>query len=278
VKEISLKSIIAKSKKYIYGELLGNHNSKQIGDGYDFAKIRPYEYGENIRRIDPFASAKTGEIHLRSFYESRELNVHVIALMSGSLFFGTHVLKQELLAQIVSLIGFNTIKNADTFTLSMFSDRLLYKSKATKKEAGIILDVQNILKQKVLGESIDYKMLHEYVLKRIKKRSLVFIIGDFYDIPNLKALNKKHEIVVIRLRDSFEVNPENIGSLGIIDPSDNIKSDVIFSKFSIKKYKKELKNLDLKFGKHLKDCGIKYIEILSSDNVYFKFLNFFRGL
>ena len=113
MKEISLKSIIAKSKKYIYGELLGNHNSKQIGDSYDFAKIRLYEYGENIRRIDPFASAKTGEIHLRSFYESRELNVHVIALMSGSLFFGTHILKQELLAQIVSLIGFNTIKNAD---------------------------------------------------------------------------------------------------------------------------------------------------------------------
>jgi uncharacterized protein (DUF58 family) len=278
VSNIQLKKILAKSKKYIFGELLGNHNSKQIGDGYDFAKIRPYEYGENIRRIDPFASAKTGEIHLRSFYESKELNVHVISLMSGSLFFGTKVLKQELVAQIVSLIGFSTVKNSDTFTLSLFSSKLLEKTIPTKKEAGIRRAVEKVLNYKVLGESIDYDALHEYVLKKIKKRSLIFLLGDFYDIPKLRALNKKHEVVVVRVRDSFEINPQEIGNLGIVDPSTKQKVDLTFSNQSIKKYKQELKKVDLKFGEYLKSSGIRQIEIVSSDNLYLKFLSFFRGL
>lgn len=275
---IQLKKILAKSKKYIFGELLGNHSSKQIGDGYDFAKIRPYEYGENIRRIDPFASAKTGEIHLRSFYESKELNVHVITLMSGSLYFGTKVLKQELVAQIVSLIGLSTIKNSDTFSLSMFSNRILQVTTPTKKETGVSIAVEKVLNCNVLGESIDYDNLHEYVLKKIKKRSLIFIVGDFYALPKLRALNKKHEIVIVKVRDSFEINPQELGNLSIIDPSDNKKLEVTFSKSSITKYKQDLKKQDLKFGEYLKSSAIRHIEINSNENLYLKFLSFFRGL
>ena len=132
MKDIQLKKIIAKSKKYIYGELLGEHNSKIIGDGYDFAKIRPYEYGENIRRVDPYATAKTGDIYLRSFYESREINVEVIALMSGSMYFGTNVLKQDKVAEIVSILGLSTIQNSDTFALSIFTNRVIERTKPTK--------------------------------------------------------------------------------------------------------------------------------------------------
>ena len=257
---ISVKKIVAKSKKYIYGELLGEHNSKQIGDGYDFAKIRPYEYGENIRRVDPFATAKTGEIYLRSFYESREVNVEVIALMSGSLFFGTNELKQEKVAQAISVLGFGAIKNSDSFTLSLFSDRLLERTKPTKKESGVINAVEKALHVEVLNEQIDYDKLSEFALKKIKKRSFLFLVGDFLDMPNLKALSRKHEVVVVRVRDRFEMNPSNIGEISVIDPSSGEKSEVVFNHLSISRYKKELKKVDLKFKSYLKDCGVRLIE------------------
>lgn len=260
MKDLVLKKIIAKSKKYIYGDLLGEHNSKHIGDGYDFAKIRPYEYGENIRRVDPYASAKTGEIYLRSFYESKEVNVEVIALMSGSLFFGTKVLKQEEVALAVSTIGLSTIKNADSFTLSLFSDRLLDKLKPTKKHSGIIYGVEKTLNQNVINEKIDYNKLSEYALKKIKKRSYVFLIGDFFEIPKLKALSKKHEVIVVKVRDRFEQNPSAIGELGIVDPSSGEKADISFSTINIKKYKKDLKKHDLKLGEYLKENAVRLVE------------------
>ncbi len=257
---ISLKKIIAKSKKYIYGELLGEHNSKLIGDGYDFAKIRPYEYGENIRRVDPFATAKTGEIYLRSFYESREVNVEVIGLMSGSLYFGSTQLKQEKVAEVISILGFSAVKNSDSFTLSLFSDRLIERTKATKKESGVINAVEKSLHVKVLNEHIDYDKLSEFALKKIKKRSYLFLVGDFLETPKLKALSKKHEVVLIRVRDRFEQNPTAIGELSTIDPSSGEKSEVVFLKSSIKKYEQELKKADMKFASYLIECRVRLIE------------------
>jgi uncharacterized protein (DUF58 family) len=257
---INVKKIIAKSKKYIYGELLGEHNSKQIGDGYDFAKIRPYEYGENIRRVDPFATAKTGEIYLRSFYESREVNVEVIALMSGSLYFGSNELKQEKVAEVISVIGLSAIKNSDSFTLSLFSNRLIERTKPTKKESGVINAVEKSLHVKTLNENIDYDKLEEYALKKIKKRSYLFLVGDFLETPKLKALSKKHEVVLVRVRDRFEMNPIAIGELSVIDPASGEKSEINFSKSSIKQYKKELRKTDLKFASYLKECGVRLIE------------------
>jgi len=257
---IELKRIIAKSKKYIYGELLGEHNSKQIGDGYDFAKIRPYEYGENIRRVDPFATAKTGEIYLRNFYESREVNIEVIALMSGSLYFGTRELKQEKVAEIISILGLSAIKNSDSFTLSLFSNRLIKRTKPTKKESGVINAVEKTLHVKILNESIDYDQLNEYALKKIKKRSYLFLVGDFLETPNLKALSKKHEVVLVRVRDRFEENPAVLGELRVIDPSSGEKSEIVFSSSSIKSYKKELQKKDLKFKSYLKENGVRLIE------------------
>lgn len=260
MKNLQLKKIIAKSKKYIYGDLLGEHNSKQIGDGYDFAKIRPYEYGENIKRVDPFASAKTGEIYLRSFYESREVNVEVIALMSGSLYFGSQSFKQNEVAQVVSNIGHDCIKNSDRFTLTLFSDRVLKRLKSTKKDTGVMYGVEQTLNQKVLNETIDYDKLGDYAIQKIKKRSYLFLVGDFFEIPKIKALSKKHEVVVVKVRDSFEQNPSAIGEFGIVDPSSGKKFDISFNTASIQKYKKDLKFHDLKLGEYLKNNGIRLIE------------------
>ena len=257
---ICVKKIIAKSKKYIYGELLGEHDSKLIGDGYDFAKIRPYQYGENIRRVDPFATAKMGEIYLRSFYESREVSVEVIALMSGSLFFGSRELKQEKVAEVISILGLSAVKNSDSFTLSLFSDRLLERTKPTKKENGVINAVEKSLRVEVLNKVIDYDMLSKYALRKIKKRSYLFLVGDFLETPKLKALSKKHEVVVVRVRDRFEQNPSEIGELSVIDPSSGEKSEINFSKLSLKSYAQELKKTDLKFKSYLRECGVRLIE------------------
>jgi len=197
--------------------------------------------------------------------------------MSGSLFFGTKVLKQDVVAQIVSLLGLSTVKNSDSFTLSMFSDRLLDKSIPTKKETGIIRAVEKVLNYKVIGEHIDYEALYEYVLHKIKKRSLIFLIGDFTQLPKLKALSKKHEIIVVKVRDSFELNPNALGDIGIIDPSNYKKVEISLNQNSIKKYKQELKKADLKFGEYLRNSNIKLIDILTNENIYQKFSSFFRG-
>ncbi len=105
---------------------------------------------------------KQVRLYLRSFYESREVNVEVIGLMSGSLFFGSNELKQEKVAQVISILGFSAVKNSDSFTLSLFSNRLLERTRPTKKESGVINAVEKSLHVKTLNEVIDYDKLSEY--------------------------------------------------------------------------------------------------------------------
>lgn len=257
---IDVKKIVAKSKKYIYGDLLGEHNSKIIGDGYDFAKVREYLYGEHIRRVDPFATAKTGEIYLRDFYESKEVNVEVVVLLSGTLFFGTKILKQEAVASLAYEVGLNSVKNSDRVGFSLFSEKLDFRMTPTKKEGKINNALKKILEFNLLGKKVDYDKLLSFLLHSIKKRSYLFIIGDFYDIPKLKAVGKKHEVVVIKVRDRFELEPKAIGEVGIIDPQTLKKGSLSFTKSNLQEYKMRIKKHDLKLKEYLKKCGIRLIE------------------
>jgi len=256
---INVKKIVAKSKKYIYGDLLGEHNSKIIGDGYDFAKVRPYLYGEHIRRVDPFATAKTGEIYLRDFYESKEINVEVVILSSGTLYFGSKILKQEVVASLAYEIGLETIKNSDRVALSIFSNKLDFRLNPTKKEGILKQGVEKFLGDKLLSKSINYDKLLEFLLHGIKKRSYLFLIGDFYEIPKLKAVSKKHEVIVIKVRDRFEINPKPIGEIGAIDPQNLKKRTLLFSQSNLNSYKKSMRKNDLKLKSYLKSCSIRLL-------------------
>lgn len=132
---LSYNTIIARSKKHLFGEMVGSNPSSKEGDGYDFSQIRPYMYGDNVKRIDWKQSAKTGQMQLRSFFEEKEINVYVLGLMSGSMHFGIDRMKQELMAEVVALLGFSAIKNSDFFSLALLSDKLLYERLLSKKEA-----------------------------------------------------------------------------------------------------------------------------------------------
>lgn len=270
MKKVSLEKIILKSKKYIFGDLLGNNNSKILGDGYDFAQISPYVYGENIRRIDAFSSAKSGELHTRSYYESKEVNLHAVVLGSGSLHFGTKKLKQDVIAEVVGLLGFSAIKNADSFSFAILSDKLLYQSLSKKNHNSITANVDKVLSQNFLGQKLDADFVSDYLLNHIKKRSLVFLISDFFDNFSLSAASKKHEIIAIKVRDIFEEKPSEIGFIDILNPINFENTQVAFEKNEIKNYQASLKKHDSLTREHLRKCGIKIVDIYTHENPYVK--------
>lgn len=270
MKKVSLDKIILKTKKYVFGDLLGNNSSKILGDGYDFAQISPYVYGQNIRRIDAFSSAKSGELQTRSYYESKEINFHVVVLGRGSLHFGTKKLKQDVIAEVVGLLGFSAIKNADSFSFSIISDKILYQSLFKKNYNSVITDVDKTLSQNFLGQKIDYTFVNNYLLNQIKKRSLIFLIGDFFDDLQLKAASKKHEIIAIKIRDIFEENPSELGYMDIVNPINFENSEVLFESNEIKRYMKVLKKHDISVGEHFRKCGIKMLAVYTHENPFVK--------
>jgi uncharacterized protein (DUF58 family) len=278
MKKVSLNALISKTKKYVFGDLLGNHSSKILGDGYDFAQISQYSFGQNIRRIDPYASAKSTTLCVREFFESKEVNLHVVVLASGSLHFGTKRLKQELIAEIVGLLGFSALKNSDSFSFSLLSDKILYNANANKSQNAIILNVKKVLEQDFIGQKLDAHFVSEYLLNQIKKRSLLFVVSDFFEEISLKAISKKHEVVALNIRDIFEENPQAIGNIDVLNPVSLQASEVVFEKNEIERYKKRLKMHDKKLGESLKKSAIKMIKIYTHENAFLKLEKAFKEL
>ncbi len=73
----------------VVGRRDGRHASVVLGHGVEAGEARPYEPGDDVRRMDWSILARTGEPHVRDAIQERDLDVAVLVDRSGSLDFGT---------------------------------------------------------------------------------------------------------------------------------------------------------------------------------------------
>ncbi|WP_263832226.1 DUF58 domain-containing protein [Sulfurospirillum oryzae] len=248
------------------------------GDGYDFAQIRPYMYGDNVKRIDWKQSAKTGQMQLRSFFEEKEINVYALGLMSGSLHFGVDRMKQEVMAEVVALLGFSAVTNSDFFSLALLSDSVLYESFASKKEAMVREATHKTLQIPVISKRLNWKVIQEYALLRIKKPSLLFILSDFFELPMLEAIAKKHSVVAIKIRDHFEEKPTALGSLYIKDPTTLREEKVVLDEGMVKAYTARQTSFDRELERYFKKHRIAFLSLYTNEDPYIKLSSFLRAM
>ena len=109
------REILVKSKRKVFSPNLGNNATAFVGNGLDFSELREYHFGDDVRKINWKATAKTGEPYLNLFTEERELTIMILLDVSMSCRYGTrNVLKSDLAAESCSVIAFSAIFTAVT--------------------------------------------------------------------------------------------------------------------------------------------------------------------
>src|SRR3990167_9395498 len=92
----------------------GEYESVFKGQGIEFAGVREYVPGDDIRTIDWNVTARSQHTYIKKFVEERELTVLFVVDMSGSQYFGSgERLKSEVAAEITALLAFAAVKNHD---------------------------------------------------------------------------------------------------------------------------------------------------------------------
>ena len=265
---LALKKILIKTKKQAFSEVIGNNISKQKGEGYDFCELKEYEYGEDVKNIDWVISAKAQKPIVKVFHSQKELNIKIINLLSGSTYFGTKKLKKDVIVELASTLGFICTKQGDPFTSYIANDTLELCTRKSKKVFNVNLMAESIYNYNVLNKTINYKKVLDELFKSIHHKSIIFLIGDFFDIEklDLKLLNSKHEIVVLIIRDKFEEEPKALGNVNLIDPNSFEEYEGVLNDSTIVNYIKRIKENDHKLFKHLQDCGIRFTKIYTDEN------------
>jgi len=270
------KKIILKTRKQVFGERLGNNASLFQGQGFEFAELREYSYGDDIRKIDWKTTAKLGKPFVKIYHEERQLNVVVANMMNGSTYFGTVRQKSDLMAEITAIIGFSAIKNSDLFSHIIYADKLYEKSKPSKKIFAVNKSIEQLEVFNTIGKEGDFAGFVDALYHHVKKRSLLFVISDFIGDIDLKLLSKKHDVFAIIVRDKFEENPGELGYLRLVDMESAKSFEGNVDGGLLGRYKQALHDNDEKLYREFKKNGIRFAKIYTDEDPYLKLMKRMR--
>jgi len=200
----------------------GEYHSVFKGRGMEFAEVREYLPGDDIRSIDWNVTARFGKPFIKRFDEERELTVVLAVDGSGSSMYGTgEALKSDIAIEIAAVLAFSAIKNNDKVGLLIFSDRVEKFIPPKKGKGHVLRVIRDLLYHAPMGRETQLDTALEYLIRVLKRRSVIFMLSDFlddgFDIA-LKLAARKHDLVLLRLVDPSEFDLPDLGLVKWYDP------------------------------------------------------------
>ena len=259
----------------------GEYHSVFKGRGMIFSEVREYQPGDDIRLIDWNVSARVGTPFVKIFEEERELTVYMVVDVSGSGQYGTvEKMKMELGTEIAAVLGFSAIKNNDKVGVLLFSNAVEKYIPPKKGKSHILRVIRELLyyKPKFRGTSINSAL--DFLLKVAKRRSVVFLISDFVDSnywTSLKMVNKKHDIIGIRLYDPSEAELPDLGLVKVMDPESEQEFWINTSRYSDRiDYKNTFNNRISELQSRCKKIKFDLISISTQEDYVEPLMDFFH--
>jgi len=272
-----LKKILVRARRQVFSELIGNNPSIFHGEGYDFIELREYMPGDDIRHIDWNITAKKQQPYIKVFREERELNVVLASMLNGSVHFGSKKFKQELIAEITAMLSFSAIRNGDLLSSFIFADKLYQEKRPSKKINAVQALVSDVLDFDALGKKANYAQLSKHLMQRLKRKSLIIVIADYFDLPDFRVLARKHEVIAIIVRDRMEEHPPSFGFSTLQDPESGAELEGDFNGATMRAYEAKVAEHDHKLYEKLRKDQVRFVKIYTDEQAVVKLKRLFEG-
>jgi uncharacterized protein (DUF58 family) len=206
------------------GLLQGDYRTLFYGAGVDFADLREYQPEDDIRYIDWNVTARLDAPYVRQYAEDREITAWFLLDLSPSVDFGSGPgQKRRMLIDLVTTLARLLTRHGNRVGAMFYGRRIERTVPARGGRVHVLRLVNDLLKQPRLPGApfTDLAQMLEAGLRTIKRRSLVFVISDFISQPGwerpLGLLNRRHEVLAVRLWDPSEVELPDVGPVIIED-------------------------------------------------------------
>jgi len=208
----------------------GEYHSVFKGQGMEFAEVREYVEGDEVRTIDWNVTARMGHPFVKRFVEERELTVMLAVDHSGSERFGTaQRFKSELATEIAAVLAMSAIRNNDRVGALLFTDRVEHVVPPGKGRRHALRLIRDVLVHEPEGRGTDIPAAIDYLAKMLNHRAIIFLLSDFVaeglERP-LKILAQRHDVVAVTITDPRERELPDIGLARFADPETGALVDV----------------------------------------------------
>lgn len=254
-----LRRLEFKVLKRLDGFLFGDYRGLFYGPSLDLAEVREYQPGDEVRRIDWNVTARSGKLHVRQYREERELTAWLVIDRSSSMDFGTRrMLKRDLAREFAGLSALVVTRRGDKVGALTFGGPVAAGTPGSasgltatgpagpgsrmappRTGRGQALAVVGLLsgadapaappnQAPAPGHKpADLEAALTSVERTLRRRSLVFVVSDFLDLPDqggrgwsgaLGRLSQRHDVVAVRVSDPAERRLPDVGGLRMRDP------------------------------------------------------------
>ena len=217
------------------GMLQGDYRSLFMGGGLDFAELREYQPPDDIRHIDWNVTARMDSPYVRRFLEDREVTAWFLVDLSPSMSFGAvERQKESVIVDLVGVLARLLTRNGNRVGAVLYDNNLeltIPPRSGRLQVLRLINDIQGRQSSPALRQAqdgrqaqsgmTDLSRLLESAHNGIRRRSLMFVVSDFICLPGwdraMDRLNRKHELLAVRVWDPRETELPDVGVVVIED-------------------------------------------------------------
>jgi uncharacterized protein (DUF58 family) len=215
------------------GVSAGEHRGAGVGAGAELAQLRPYQPGDDVRQIDPSATARTGIPHVRQHVPERLLTTWIALDVSPSMAFGTaDRLKSDVAEGVVDVLGTLSVRRGGRVGLLTFGgpvSRLL----PPRGGRGARVGVRRALAEGVAPDGSEGEPLARALVRAgrlARPRSLIVLVSDLSGPADwarpLAALTARHTVMAVEVQDPRELSLPAVGRLAMVDPESGARVEV----------------------------------------------------
>ena len=205
----------------------GEYRSVFTGSGMEFAEVREYQAGDEVRTIDWNVTARMGRPFVRRYVEERERTVMLAVDASASTRFATSGrFKNEIAAEFAAVVALCAIRSNDRVGGLLFTDRVEHLVPPAKGRRHALRLVRDLLSVEPAGRGTNVSAALVALTRLTTHRAIVFVLSDF-DAPDFEAplarLARRHDTIAVPIDDPAERRLPDAGLVRFIDPESGVE-------------------------------------------------------
>ncbi|HKU60098.1 MAG TPA: DUF58 domain-containing protein [Gemmatimonadales bacterium] len=202
--------------------MAGEYSSAFRGRGVEFAEVREYQPGDDIRTIDWNVTARLGSAYVKRFLEERELTILFLADVSASGGFGTRRrTKGQLAIEVAAVLALAAARNNDRVGVAFATDRIEHYVAPAKGRRQALRVISDLLSYQPRAPGTDLARALTELEPVLRRRAVVFLLSDFLAAgyaPALARLSRRHDVIGIQVADPRERDLPDVGLVTLWDP------------------------------------------------------------
>lgn len=231
--EAGLRTLELEVRRRLDGLLQGNHLGLVPGPGSEPGEARPYQPGDDVRRMDWAVTARTTEPHIRDSVADRELETWIVADLSASLDFGSALCeKRDLVVCAVAAIAHLTGGGGNRIgaLISTGAQTKRVPARGGLPHARGLVKTVATTERAPTGTHGDLAAAVEELRRPPRRRGLVVVISDFLGDTEwqrpLRALSARHDLIGVEVLDPRDVDLPDVGTVVLADPESGKQREV----------------------------------------------------